>query len=252
MKKVIPIVAFSWLLVGCTTIATYKPHSPAGAPKPNDYPICLYNEDVEIPRPCALIGEITIDHTPFTLIGGSIDDEMKRVMKAAHEKGADVVQITSVQKPGFTSTDYGVTANLFRYTDDWERYPRSRDDFVAYVRQHLRSLDPIEGIWTDGLPNRIGIIRDRSKPGREFIAFTLNTESPAWPTGYKRMDIAHGNQPGVYQVVYYHNDFTKSDVIVTLDHGRTFSFILNSGDETYPVTFTKLGPSIPAHQNDRP
>jgi len=245
MKKLIPILAWSCLLGGCTTVATYKPHAPAGAPKPENYPICLYNEDMDLPRPCTLIGEITIDHTPFTFIGGSIDDEMKRVMKTAHEKGADIVQISSVQKPGFNSTDYGVTANLLRYADVWERCAMSKDDFVAYLRQHLGALDPIEGIWTDGLPNRIGIIRDRSKPGRDFIGFTLNTNSPAWPAGYKKVDIAHGNQPGVYQLSYYHNDFTRSDVIVTLDHGRTFNFVLNSGNDTYPVTFTKIGPVLP-------
>lgn len=156
------------------------------------------------------------------------------------------MQISSLRRPGFTSTDYAVTARLFRYKDDWERYPLSNEAFVAYLRQHLRTLDPIEGIWTEGLPNRIGIIRDSSKPGRDFIAFTLNKESAAWPAGYKRMDIARGNQAGVYELSYYHNDFTRSELIVTLDHGHSFNFILNSGDEATPVTFTKLGPTFPA------
>jgi hypothetical protein len=248
MNKFVSILALGCLfclLGGCTTIATYTPQAPAGAPKPENYPIPVYDEDMAIPRPCTVIGQISIDHTPVTFIGGSADAELARVMKAAHNKGADVVQITSVGKPGFTTTDYNLSANLLRYADVWERYPRSRDDFVAYLQQHLKTLDPIEGIWTDGLPNRIGIIRDRSKPGREFIGFTLNANSPAWPSGYKKLDVTRGNQPGVYQLSYYRNDFTRSDVIVTLDHGRTFNFVLNSGNDTYPVTFNKIGPFPP-------
>ena len=250
MNKFVSILALGCLfclLGGCTTIATYTPQAPAGAPKPENYPIPVYDEDMPISRPCTVIGQISIDHTPVTFIGGSADAELARVMKAAHKKGADVVQITSVGKPGFTTTDYNLSANLLRYADVWERYPRSRDDFVAYLQQHLKTLDPIEGIWTDGLPNRIGIIRDWSKPGRDFIAFTLNTITPVWPAGCKKMDIAHGNQSGVYQISYYHNDFTRSDVIVTLDQGRAFGFTLNTEDKSYPLTFTKIGPFPSAH-----
>jgi hypothetical protein len=246
MKRLALILFLPWLFTGCTTVATYHPNSPPAAPKPADYHIPVYNSDADIPRPCVLIGQIAITYTPFTIVGGSADDEMKRVMKAAHKKGADVVQLTSVQKPGFATTDYSLTANLLRYADAWERYPGSRDDFVAYLQHRRRNLDPIEGIWTDGLPDRLGIIRDTSKPGRDFIGFTLNTNSPAWPLGYKKMDITRGNQPGVYQIRLYHDDFATSDLIVTLDHGRAFSFNLNTREEVVPVTFTKIGPFFPA------
>lgn len=250
MKRFASILALVCLCCfwgGCTTIATYTPQAAPGAAKPDNYPIPVYDENMNIPRPCTVIGQISIDHTPFTFIGGSPDAELARVMKAAHKKGADIVQITSVQRPGFNTTDYSLQANLLRYADVWERYPRSKDDFVEYLRQHLKTLDPIEGIWTAGLPNRIGIMRDRSKPGRDFIAFTLNPLTPAWPYGYKKMDLASGNQPGVYQITYYHDDFVRSDVIVTLDQGRAFGFTLNTEDKSYPITFTKIGPFPSAH-----
>jgi acetolactate synthase regulatory subunit len=245
MKQFAFILLLSGLLAGCTTIATYQPHAPAGPPKPADYPILVYDPDMEIPRPCQLIGQISINHTPFTVIGGSSDAELQRVLKVAHQKGADVVQLTFVQKPGFTTTDYSMTANLLRYSDIWEKYPGSRDDFVAYLQDHRRSLDPIEGIWTDGLPHRIGIIRDTSKPGRDFIGFNLDTNSPTWPLGYKKMDIARGHQPDTYQIRFYHDDFSTSDIIITLDHDRSFNFLLNSEEKVYPITFTKLGPFFP-------
>ena len=32
---------------------------------------------------------------------------------------------------------------------------------------------------------------------------------------------------------------------VTLDHSRTFNFVLNAGNDTYQVTFNKIGPFPP-------
>src|SRR6202012_520872 len=103
----------------------------------------------------------------------------------------DAVQITSIQKPGFDTPNFAVKADLLRYADVWEKVALTEKDFNAYLQQHQKTLDPIEGIWSGGWPNRIGIIRDTSKPGRDFIAFTVGTDSPAWHKGYKRMDIAH-------------------------------------------------------------
>jgi hypothetical protein len=54
------------------------------------------------------------------------------------------------------------------------------------------------------------------------------------------MDIARGNQPGYYQLRYFHDDFSKSDVIVTLDQNRSFEFMVNSEDSVNLATFTKL------------
>ena len=48
------------------------------------------------------------------------------------------------------------------------------------------------------------------------------------------------NQPGYYQLRYYHDDFSKSDVIVTLDQNRSFEFMINSEDSANLATFTKL------------
>ena len=247
MKKLAFILALPWLLGGCGTIATYKPQLPAGSPRPADYVIPVYDQNMEIPRPCKVIGEISVGHTSFTVMGGSADEEMEKVMKAAHEKGADAVQVVSVDKPGYTTTAYAIKANLLRYADDWERYPMSENDFVAYLRQNSQTLDPIEGIWSGGWPNRIGIIRDATKPGRDFIAFTLQTDATSWQPGYKRMDIARGNQPGVYQLRYYHDDFSKSEVIVTLDQNRSFEFMVNSEDSASLANFTKLELPLPAH-----
>jgi hypothetical protein len=227
-------------LTGCTTWTSYETLAPAGAPTPADYPIPVYNPDQEPPRPCKPIEVVSIHRTWLTMVGGSIATEMQQVMKLAHADGADAVQVVEVQKPGFESGNYSVQARLLRYLDVWEKVPFSEQAFVAYLQKNRATLDPIEGIWTDGLPHRLGIIRDSSMPGRDFIAFTLTPDLASWATGYKKMDIAHTDAPGSYAIKYYRADFSTSDLVVSLEEGRRFSFLLNSGDQGYPMTFTKL------------
>jgi hypothetical protein len=232
------------LLTGCTTGKTYKPNVAAQPPKPPGYPIPLYNSDVRIPRPCQLIGEITIGDTGFTMFGGSAKDVMKSLMDIAHEKGADVVQVISMEKPGFTSQNYGVDANLLRYADTWETVAISEKDFLAYLQQHQQTLDPIEGVWSDGSPELIGIIKDASKPGRNFVAFTLNSPVPSWRKGYKKMDITRAARPGSYGLKYYREDFDEADTTILLDHNRAFSFIIRAVDGAYPITFGKINAPV--------
>ncbi len=245
MKKIALFFASTLLLAGCSTTTTYKPNGDIVAPKPADYPIPVYTENMEVPRPCNLIGTVSIGYTSFTVSGGSIDKEMIKVMKAAHEKGADVVKIASIQKPGYTTANFAVEASLLRYADDWEKVTLSENDFAAYLQQHQKTLDPIEGIWSAGWPNLVGIMRNTSKSGRDFIAFTLNTDSPTWQKGYKKMDLTRATVPGTYYLRYYRTDFAASETAVTLDRNNTFGFILNADDKSFPVSFKKISASVP-------
>jgi hypothetical protein len=246
MKKFILLVVMSSLLAGCTT-TSYKPGpTAAGTPTAGDYPLPLYTEDMDVPRPCNLIGTIAIGHTSLTMIGGSIDKEMEKVMRTAHEKGADVVKIVAIQKPGFDTPNFAVSAELLRYADDWEKVNLTENDFLAYLQQHQKNLDPIEGVWSGGWPNRIGIIRDSSRPGRNFIAFVLGTDSATWQPGYKKMDLARAAEPGTYRLRYYRDDFAWSDTAVSLSQNRVFEFIQNVDDKTYVLRYTKIGAPVPA------
>jgi hypothetical protein len=236
-----------FLLAGCTTGKTYKPNMPAQPPKPAGYPIPLYNSDVRIPRPCQLIGQISIGDTGFTMFGGSAEDVMTTLMNIAHEKGADVIQVIAMEKPGFTSQNYGVQANLLRYADNWETVALSEKDFLNYLQQHQQALDPIEGVWSDGSPQLIGIIKDNSKRGRDFVAFMLNPLLPSWQKGYKKIDIARTDRPGSYHLKFYREDFGEADTTVLLDHNRSFAFIIRAVDGAYPVTYGKINTPLPAN-----
>jgi hypothetical protein len=247
MKKLALFISLISLLSGCTTIKTYTPNMAAGPARPANYPIPLYTEDMRIPRPCELIGTLSIGDTEFTVSGGSVKGVMKTLMDTAHEKGADVVQITSMLKPDFDSANYRLEANLLRYTDKWETVAISENDFLNYLQQHRQTLDPVEGIWSDGSADRIGIIRNNSKPGRDFIGFKLDVELPSWQKGFKKMDIAHAKRPGTYAIKYYKDDFAMQTTTVVLDHSRAFSFIVHSGDEDYEMTLIKIDVPMPVN-----
>jgi len=247
MKKLAPVLFLMVLLAGCTTGKTYKPAMAAQPPKPAGYPIPVYEPDVRIPRTCQLIGQIAIGDTGFTVSGGSLDGVMKTLMDTAHEKGADVVQVTSMTKPDFNSANYGIEANLLRYADQWETVAISETNFLTYLQQHQPTLDPIEGVWSDGSPELTGIIRDNSRPGREFIAFTLRPRLPSWRPGYKKMDIARAARPGAYNLKFYREDFGEANTTVLLDRNRAFTFIIRAIDGAYPVTYIKI--NIPVSAN---
>ena len=238
-------VSLILLLAGCSTTKTYKPNTAAGPAKPPGYPILIYNEDQRIPRPCQLIGEFSVGDTQLTMFGGDMKGVMKTLMDTAHEKGADVVELTSIKQPDFESAHYRVAANLLRYADKWETVSLSENDFLIYLQKNSATLDPVEGIWSDGSPDRIGIIRDKSKPGRDFIAFMLNVQLPTWQKGYKKMDIARDARPGAYSFKYYRDDFGMAKTTALLDHDRAFSFIVNTEAGASEVTYMKIGTPRP-------
>ena len=230
------------LLTGCSTIATYKPQAAAGPAKPPGYPVLVYTEDMTVPRPCEVIGTISVSDTYFTMFGGSIESEMGKVMHAAREKGADVVQMKSMGRPDFSDTHYRLVADLLRYKNAWETVVIPEQAFANYLKTNQRNLDPIEGVW-DGsgrIPHRIGIIKDTSKAGRHFIGFVLNTENPTWRKGYKKIDIQRGLQPGSYIFDYYLDDFSKRETTVVLGGRMTFTLAIPvSEEQTELITYSK-------------
>jgi hypothetical protein len=245
MKRLAPLVSLIFLLAGCGTTKTYTANLPAGPARPKDYPIPVYNINMRLPRSCQLIGKLAIGDTQLTMFGGSMPGVMKTIMDTAHQKGADIVVLTSIKSPEFESAHYRMEANLLRYSDHWETNSMSENDFLAYLRQHQQSLDPIEGIWSDGSPDRIGIMRNSSKPGRDFIAFMLNVKLQSWHAGYKKMDIARVDRPDAYSLKYYRDDFGMVKTTFLLDHNRAFGFLISTDDQAEEVTFTKIGAPQP-------
>lgn len=239
------------LLAGCGTTKTYTPITSAGPAKPAGYPIPVYPVAMPLPRPCEVIGRLAIGDTELTMRGGSLTGVTKTLLDTAHEKGADAVQLLVVDKPDFSSAHFRLQANFLRYTTAWETVAWSPDEFLAYLQTNRLKLDPIEGIWDDGTPERIGIIRDASKPGRDFVAFALSPVVASWHYGYKKMDITHLSRAGTYGLKYYRDDFSPVNSGMVLDHGRTLAFNLPAGATEYTVNLVKVLNPVPANSNAR-
>ena len=225
---------------GCTT-TRYQPNSPVTAAKSPGYPVPVYTPEMTIPRPTELIGTASILAGKFTLIGGGSDAEFVKLMRLAREKGADVVRMKYIRKPSFANPNYSLTAELLRYADQWETVPVTKFQFQAYLDRNRQNLDPIEGVWYGDLPraHSIAIMRNGSKPGREFVGFLLADHLASWPNGMKKMDISHGPEPGSYVLTYYLDDFTPRDVHIILGQKHTFDFNLPKDDKNFIITYTK-------------
>ncbi|HTQ51844.1 MAG TPA: hypothetical protein VMJ12_14125 [Candidatus Acidoferrales bacterium] len=239
------IICSAVLLSGCSTVVTYQPNLPPGPERKPGYPIPVYTQDKTVPRPCELIGTVSISGGYFTMRGGSAEEETERIIKIAWKKGADVARVKLVQDPGFTSASYSMEAQLLRYADTWETIPISMQSFTNYLDSHQKKLDPIEGIWeaTGTNPHRIGIIRDRFQPGRDFVGFIINTTDPTWHKGYKKIDIQRGPQPGGYILDYYLEDFSKAETTVLLGQSSRFRLNMPTTDEDADIiTYTRESP----------
>ena len=241
MKNSILILFAVLPLAGCTTVAKYESKSAAGPAKPADYPIYVYSERMKSPRPFEIIGTMRVGDTPFTVMGGSLESVLDKLRQNAREKGADAVQLKSVKSPGFTSGNYGAEADFLRFTDTWESVALPEDELLAYFRTNGQSLDPIEGIWrgNDSVLSRVAIVKNSSKPGRDFIASILNTGNPTWQRGDRKMDIVRGERPGVYRGNYYFDDYRGKAVAFTLLIPPANRFVIQPPGDSVAVIFTR-------------
>ena len=230
------LISLATLWTGCAAMK-YHPVSAPGTATAADYPIPVYSGRQQPPRPCRIIGTVAFRADSWTMIGGSATTEMKRIMRLAHQKGADVVYLTEPGKPDFTNPNFKLGAELLRYTDCWETNSLTRLEFERYLDGNRATLDPIEGIWSAHSipPELIGIMRDHSRPGREFIGFVLESDDPLWGPGMKQMDIRRGSRPGSYLITYYLHDFEPRDVLVELQQRRSFTITVWKGDDNGTV-----------------
>jgi hypothetical protein len=227
---------------GCTSVS-YQSNSTDHLSWPDYYPIPVYTEDQQIPRPCRIIGTVSINAGKFTMFGGTPENEIKNVIQLAHEKGADAIKVTGMDKPDFANPNFRMNADLLRYADTWETVVLSKAQFAQYLGSRAQTLDPIEGIWISGglNPDSIGILRDQSKPGRDFIAFILNSQNPVWRSGLKKMDIRRGLEPGSYVLTYYLDDFARRDASIILKQRNSFAFMLETaGENGTLITYKKF------------
>lgn len=225
------------LLAGCTSTTKYEPKSAAGPAKPEGHPIYVYMANEKVPRPFEVIGSMHVGDTPFTVFGGSLENVLDILRQNARRKGADALQLMSVREPGFTSANYRAEADFLRFTDAWESVALPENELLAYFRDNAQNLDPIEGIWfgNDPVQSHVAIMKNSSKPGRDFVAFILSTRNPTWRKGDKKMDISRGERQGVYRGDYYLDDYEGKRVAITLRSSPDDRFTVRMPDGTAVV-----------------
>jgi hypothetical protein len=238
MKHLISGLLALLLLAGCTTTTSYKSKASASPPKPDDYPIYVYTEDMIVPRPSEVIGTMHVGDTPFTVMGGSIESVMNKLMNNARKQGADALQVTSIKKPGFVSPNHRVDANFLRFTDTWESISLSEMELKHYFKTNAQKLDPIEGIWrASGVQIRTAILKNNSRPGRDFIAVLLEAQNPTWKPGDKKADLRR-ERPGVYRGGFYREDYQEKRIMIKMQLPSANQLAV-SFDGTDPLVFVR-------------
>lgn len=234
MKHLALCLFTALLLAGCSTTTRYESKTAASPAKPADYPICVYPEQMKIPRSYEVIGTMYVGDTPFTVMGGSLESIVNKLTKNARKQGADGLQLKSVQSPDFATPHYRADADFIRFTDIWESVSTPEAELQNYFRTNASKLDPIEGIWhvSDAVRSRVAILKNSAKPGRDFIAIILNTRNLSWKLGDKKADLRRGERPGVYRGSYYRDDYEAKKVAITMRLPATdrFSVTLDEGE----------------------
>jgi len=236
------------LLAGCTTTVKYESKTEAGPAKGEDYPIYVYSETMKIPRPHEVMGTIRVSDTPLTVMGGSLEGVLEKLRKNARQRGADALQLTDVEQPGFTSPNYRIEAKLIRFTNVWESVSMTEEELAAYFHTPNSSLDPIEGVWTgnDAAQSRIVIMKNSTRPGRDFIAVILANRNPTWRKGDKKLDIVRGERPGIYRGSFYLDDYQEKRVAITMRGSPENKFLVHIPGQTAPVSFNKVDGQRPS------
>ena len=183
-----------------------------------------------------------VGDTPFTVMGGSLESVVTKLMKNAREKGADAVQLTNLKKPDYWTPNHRADANFIRFTDTWESVSLPESELVNYFRTNAQKLDPIEGIWraTDQVQSRVAILKSTAKAGRDFLVVILNTKSLAWKSGDKKADLRRDVQRGVYRGVFYQDDYQTKKLAITMRAPETNRFTVII-EESNPVVFVREG-----------
>jgi hypothetical protein len=85
----------------------------------------------------------------------------------------------------------------------------------------------------------MAIVKNSAKPGRDFVAFILNTRNPTWQRGDRKMDIWRGERPGVYRANYYLDDYQGKRVAFILPGKPANRFVLQLTEEKAPIVFIR-------------
>ena len=128
----------------------------------------------------------------------------------------------------------------------WETIEKSKIELQAYFDGNLRSLDEIEGIWTD-VENvyQIGIFREKTNPRRDFVGIILRTDQTLWKPGHVKIEIDSTAYSSVYNFIYFMGDHSQQGTTATIDSSGLLSFEVKQPDgSALKMTFIRNYPAF--------
>ncbi len=243
--------------VSCTTYLSYSKST--GIADPPSQPSTLVHvfwPGESVDRPHRTLGVLSIGDTGLTTIGGSFSDVVDEMVAAAKRRGADAARVLEIKPPDAWSTIYRIRAELVQYTTEWESVQLTEAEFDEYLAQNSGSLNPIEGVWSDEDGEyRIAIKRDDAVRTRDFVAYVLESTTPGWAAGQKKMQISKSASASTYVLEYYDARYVRHRSTFTLDSTLSFSTDLKTGQpdggtQTLVSRWMKLKPT--ASESARP
>lgn len=90
--------------------------------------------------------------------------------------------------------------SIRQFFSEEERIEWTQDSFKTYLKKKKNDLDYIEGVWSFGV-YQVGVVRDRSKKNKEFIAFILKADGSRWVPQQVKFRVLKAN--GTYSTIFF-------------------------------------------------
>lgn len=130
----------------------------------------------------------------------------------------------------------------------WENIDVNEVTLRDYLDENIGTLDSIEGLWIldrTGWPHaKIGIIRDKNTPTRDFIGIKIEYTNAIWEPGHVFVEFQKTASSGTYITTLHNLDGSKLilNSIVGNTGSLVFHFINTDTGDSTPFTFLKIYP----------
>lgn len=124
----------------------------------------------------------------------------------------------------------------------WENIKKTREQLVEYFDKNSRSLEPVEGIWTDsGNEYTVAIFKNKIASKRDFVAIVLS-EKTDWKLCDVQMEIRMTAHPAAYTANYFLPDRTRVGGTLGLDKWGKLRGVFKDEDGDLELTFLRNYP----------
>lgn len=127
-----------------------------------------------------------------------------------------------------------INEEIKRRYADWETIDLNKGQLENYYDQNLKSLDQIEGIWSEveNKQYKIGIIREKDSTTRDFVAIIVESITPFWIPKQVKIEFEKTAYANAYSATYYMIDHSKQGTTAIITNEGLLEFNLKNPDGT--------------------